>query len=97
MLRKLNRIGNSRGLIFDRTLLGLLGIKRDDEIILTVKNNRIIIERAPPLDEPLPRRAFVGDLRGVPSSALPSRREIRESERLAAKALRNPNYKNIVK
>lgn len=83
MLRKLQRIGNSRGVILDRTMLDALGAKTD--VVLTIHGSRIVIEAAPSADEPLPRRAFRGDLRGVPSDALPSLNDIRESRKLARK------------
>jgi hypothetical protein len=96
MLRKLQRIGNSRGVILDRTMLDALGAKTD--VILTIQGSRIVIEAAPPADQPLPRRAFRGDLRGVPDDALPSLNEMRESRRLARKvrASRPGRTKNFV-
>jgi antitoxin component of MazEF toxin-antitoxin module len=46
MLKKLSTIGSSRGLILDKTLLGLLGIEDDDEVSLTVEGRRLIVEPA---------------------------------------------------
>lgn len=43
MLKKLSRIGSSKGLILDKTLLGLLGIEDADEVSLTVEGRRLII------------------------------------------------------
>jgi antitoxin component of MazEF toxin-antitoxin module len=44
MRKKLSTIGSSRGLILDKTLLGLLGIQDDEEVSLTVEGRRLIIE-----------------------------------------------------
>ncbi|MEP6655472.1 MAG: hypothetical protein ABJA82_19055 [Myxococcales bacterium] len=51
MLKKLSRIGSSRGLILDKTLLGLLGIENADEVSITVEGRRLII--TPPFNNPV--------------------------------------------
>jgi antitoxin component of MazEF toxin-antitoxin module len=51
MRKKLSTIGSSKGLILDKTLLGLLGIEGDDEVSLTVEGRRLIIE--PVYNDPL--------------------------------------------
>ena len=44
MVKKLSVIGSSKGLILDKTLLGLLGIENDEEVSLTVEGRRLIVE-----------------------------------------------------
>jgi antitoxin component of MazEF toxin-antitoxin module len=51
MLKKLSRIGSSKGLILDKTLLGLLGIENAEEVSITVEGRRLII--APPYEKPV--------------------------------------------
>jgi antitoxin component of MazEF toxin-antitoxin module len=46
MLKKLSAIGSSKGLILDKTLLGLLGIENADEVSITVEGRRLIITPA---------------------------------------------------
>ena len=46
MLKKLSAIGSSKGLILDKTLLGLLGIENDEEVSITVEGRRLIITPA---------------------------------------------------
>jgi antitoxin component of MazEF toxin-antitoxin module len=46
MLKKLSSIGSSKGLILDKTLLGLLGIENADEVSITVERRRLIITPA---------------------------------------------------
>ena len=55
MLKKLSTIGSSKGLILDKTLLGLLGIENAEEVSITVEGRRLII--TPPYKDP------VGELR----------------------------------
>jgi antitoxin component of MazEF toxin-antitoxin module len=51
MLKKLSTIGSSKGLILDKTLLGLLGIENADEVSITVEGRRLII--TPPYKDPV--------------------------------------------
>ncbi len=51
MLKKLSTIGSSKGLILDKTLLGLLGIENAEEVSITVEGRRLII--TPPFDNPV--------------------------------------------
>ena len=51
MLKKLSTIGSSKGLILDKTLLGLLGIENADEVSITVEGRRLII--TPPYKNPV--------------------------------------------
>ena len=51
MLKKLSTIGSSKGLILDKTLLGLLGIENADEVSITVEGRRLII--TPPYRDPV--------------------------------------------
>jgi antitoxin component of MazEF toxin-antitoxin module len=51
MLKKLSNIGSSKGLILDKTLLGLLGIEDADEVSITVEGRRLII--TPPYKNPV--------------------------------------------
>jgi len=51
MLKKLSTIGSSKGLILDKTLLGLLGIENAEEVSITVEGRRLII--TPPSVEEL--------------------------------------------
>jgi len=51
MLKKLSNIGSSKGLILDKTLLGLLGIETADEVSITVEGRRLII--TPPYKNPI--------------------------------------------
>lgn len=44
MVKKLSVIGSSKGLILDRTLLGLLGIEHDNEVSLRIEGRRLIVE-----------------------------------------------------
>jgi antitoxin component of MazEF toxin-antitoxin module len=44
MRKRLSRIGSSRGIILDRTLLGLLGVAEHGEVCLTVENRRLIVQ-----------------------------------------------------
>ena len=61
MLKKLSMIGSSRGLILDKTLLGLLGIENAEEVSITVEGRRLII--TPPYKNPVEElRARVPDL-----------------------------------
>lgn len=43
--RKLRKIGHSNGIIIPATILELLKIEKDSKLILTIKNNKIIIEK----------------------------------------------------
>lgn len=51
MLKKLSTIGSSKGLILDKTLLGLLGIENAEEVSITVEGRRLII--TPPYENPV--------------------------------------------
>jgi antitoxin component of MazEF toxin-antitoxin module len=51
MLKKLSTIGSSKGLILDKTLLGLLGIENANQVSIAVEGRRLII--APPYHEPV--------------------------------------------
>ncbi len=51
MLKKLSVIGSSKGLILDKTLLGLLGIENAEEVSITVEGRRLII--TPPYANPI--------------------------------------------
>ena len=51
MLKKLSTIGSSKGLILDKTLLGLLGIEDAEEVSITVEGRRLII--TPPFKNPV--------------------------------------------
>jgi hypothetical protein len=51
MLKKLSTIGSSKGLILDKTLLGLLGIEDAEEVSLRVEGRRLIIEAPSPITE----------------------------------------------
>jgi antitoxin component of MazEF toxin-antitoxin module len=51
MLKKLSIIGSSKGLILDKTLLGLLGIENAEEVSITVEGRRLII--TPPYKNPV--------------------------------------------
>lgn len=46
MLKKLSVIGSSKGLILDKTLLGLLGIENAEQVSITVEGRRLIITPA---------------------------------------------------
>ncbi len=51
MIKKLSAIGSSKGLILDKTLLGLLGIENADEVSISVEGRRLII--TPPYRDPV--------------------------------------------
>jgi hypothetical protein len=53
MLKKLSTIGSSKGLILDKTLLGLLGLEGtgDVEVSLRVEGHRLIVEAPNPIAE----------------------------------------------
>jgi antitoxin component of MazEF toxin-antitoxin module len=51
MLKKLSTIGSSKGLILDKTLLGLLGIENAEEVSIAVEGRRLII--TPPYKNPV--------------------------------------------
>lgn len=46
MIKKLTPIGNSEGLILDRTLLGLLNLERGAEVELDVQGDTLLVRRA---------------------------------------------------
>lgn len=46
MTKKLTKIGSSRGIILDKTILGLLGIDDDGEVSMRVEGHQLIIEAA---------------------------------------------------
>jgi antitoxin component of MazEF toxin-antitoxin module len=52
-LKKLSTIGSSKGLILDKTLLGLLGIENAEEVSIRVEGRRLIITPSfkDPVDE----------------------------------------------
>ena len=43
MRKRLTPIGNSVGLILDKTILGLIGLTRDDDVELTVEGDRLVV------------------------------------------------------
>jgi antitoxin component of MazEF toxin-antitoxin module len=43
MRKRLTPIGNSVGLILDKTMLGLVGLTRDDEVEITVEGDRLVV------------------------------------------------------
>ncbi len=51
MLKKLTRIGSSKGLILDKTLLALLGIEDAESVSLRVEGRRLIVEAPNPILE----------------------------------------------
>lgn len=46
MLKKLTPIGNSEGLILDKTLLGLLNLERGAEVELQIEGQTLLVRRA---------------------------------------------------
>lgn len=46
MKRKLYKIGHSNGIIIPATILELLKIDNDSKLILSIKGNKIIIEKS---------------------------------------------------
>lgn len=46
MIKKLTPIGNSEGLILDKTLLGLLGLERGSAVEIEVQGETLIVRRA---------------------------------------------------
>lgn len=48
MIKRLNRLGNSKGIIIDKALLELLDI--DNEVEIFLYNNKIIIEKPKIID-----------------------------------------------
>ncbi len=51
MLKKLTAIGSSRGLLLDKTLLGLLGLDGVDHVSIRLKGRRLIVEAPNAFDE----------------------------------------------
>lgn len=47
MIKKLTPIGNSEGIILDKTLLGLLGLERGGAVEIQVQGETLIVRRAP--------------------------------------------------
>lgn len=45
MLIKIRRIGSSHGIILNKTLLGLLGLKAGDNVKVEVNNGQLIISK----------------------------------------------------
>lgn len=70
MLKKLSTIGSSKGLILDKTLLGLLGIENAEEVSITVEGRRLII--TPPYKNPI--EELRARLPEAPDGARPTRR-----------------------
>jgi antitoxin component of MazEF toxin-antitoxin module len=62
MLKKLTVIGSSKGLILDKTLLGLLGIENAEVVSITVEGKRLIVTPAyeSPIEELRARRREAG-------------------------------------
>ena len=56
MTKTLTKIGNSRGIILDRTMLEHLGVAEGGMVEMTMEAGRIVITSAPP--EPLVKRSF---------------------------------------
>lgn len=48
MIKRINKVGNSSALIFDRALMELVGLKEGGEVLLTVRNGSLIITPADP-------------------------------------------------
>lgn len=46
MIKKLTPIGNSEGLILDKTLLGLLNLERGADVELQVEGQTLLVRRA---------------------------------------------------
>jgi antitoxin component of MazEF toxin-antitoxin module len=46
MIKKLTPIGNSEGLILDKTLLGLLGLERGASVEIQVEGDTMTVRRA---------------------------------------------------
>ena len=46
MIKKLTPIGNSEGLILDKTLLGLLNLERGSDVELQVDGDTLLVRRA---------------------------------------------------
>jgi antitoxin component of MazEF toxin-antitoxin module len=44
-LKKLNRIGNSFGIIIDKTVLQMLNIDVTERVCLSIENGKIIIQK----------------------------------------------------
>jgi antitoxin MazE len=47
MIKNLTPIGNSEGLILDKTLLGLLGLERGAAVEIQIEGETMIVRRAP--------------------------------------------------
>lgn len=45
MIKKIQRIGNSKGIILDQTLLKLLDIQDDSEVEVQVKGDSLLIQK----------------------------------------------------
>jgi antitoxin component of MazEF toxin-antitoxin module len=48
MIKRINKVGNSSALIFDRALMELVGLKEGSEVQLTVRDGSIILTPANP-------------------------------------------------
>jgi antitoxin MazE len=46
MIKKLTPIGNSEGLILDKTLLGLLNLESGDDVELQIEGQTLMVRRA---------------------------------------------------
>ena len=46
MIKKLTPIGNSEGLILDKTLLGLLNLERGSDVEITIEGDTLLVRRA---------------------------------------------------
>lgn len=47
MIKNLTPIGNSEGLILDKTLLGLLGLERGGAVEIQIEGDTMTVRRAP--------------------------------------------------
>ena len=56
MIKRLNKVGNSNAVIFDRALMELVGLREGGEVQLTVRDGSIII--TPTTPEPVDRARF---------------------------------------
>jgi antitoxin component of MazEF toxin-antitoxin module len=44
MIKKLQKIGNSSGIVLDRAILGLLKFEKDEEVELSIVENGLLIK-----------------------------------------------------
>ena len=46
LTKRLTKIGDSTGIVIDRPILDMLGLKKGDEVSLRIEKDKLIIERA---------------------------------------------------